>query len=939
MSPKKGKSRGYRHDNNQQIINTSVSGTKGMSSDDHLKLISQLESTLSTNKNRQLEQTSYDNKGALPEHTTRSKLCSHLCEVILNDPLLTSKQDLIHRLWRGCFYPQISSFRSRCAKERTRHRKTGVVSETLKTTEKSLNSFLNEATQLYTYLATRYEAMLKEVNNKGEGIIPNFHKLLIHLGDLQRYGNDTSKAESYYVKASILAPGRGNPYNQLAVVSQQSSPQVLPKICISLYWYVRALLATFEAFDTSRSNMARLFENNKLWLKKNRPLTPPEYNLTDKNTNCELTHSNRSLCSRLFLSEFVSMHYLFFASEQNVEVIITSSDSIVSKFSKMLPQQVLGEALVMKMIVINAFSFSTAQKQRYALSFSMSFITALIKQILVNLKSSVEQKSLSSAKDDTKKKNDVINIKMLSPLLLFCEWLATIDQELLTEIEKQDSFHQNALILFWKSIADLSNHLQNIDFSTDHAASPNYVLKEHDQLRGYLPFISMIDHTPRSSYFSEGADNSLDGYLSMSDAIFSLERYKANSNSAITSDSSKCEIETKVRVQRYFSFVKKYTLVSTKTSEEKNIQFIFYDENSKKYIDLDTRRKTNSTYMDISKMLNNNTELHGNEDENDDEESDVIVYSGTESLDPQYKSKLDCGDVHYIHQDKIPKVNNLSYEAMTTHASQSSVFRENETSLAGPTAARVQFLQNATDKFIGIDAIQKHAELKRETKKTIPSSGLSLNSEFSKNSNCAKSLHITSYIKPINPPPGFNQVQEKINHECLMKNDEKNGNLLPPSNIFDSMESNSENHKSTTPRLPPPPPGFSRLTPISQISFNANKEQNFGGFIHDHFGNQSLLFTPTNTLIASQMDMKQNGSINMESRNLQRTSNPFVTPFEKKSKLIGSFPEYDNQSQPHENSYSKFDNLNATKENATNNSFISPSPQYSSSVPSWNPFL
>jgi hypothetical protein len=42
------------------------------------------------------------------------------------------------------------------------------------------------------------------------------YRILIHQGDLYRYDGDFTMAESSYSKASKLAPGKGNPYNQLA---------------------------------------------------------------------------------------------------------------------------------------------------------------------------------------------------------------------------------------------------------------------------------------------------------------------------------------------------------------------------------------------------------------------------------------------------------------------------------------------------------------------------------------------------------------------------------------------------------------------------------------------------------------------------------------------------------------------------------------------------
>lgn len=101
-------------------------------------------------------------------------------------------------------------------------------------------------------------------------LVPILYKSLLFLGDLQRYAMEHEEATECYAKASRLAPGRGNPYNQLAVVAQVSeqSLQAHPLTAVALYWYCRSLLAD-EAFETSQSNMERLFVMNQKWVAEN----------------------------------------------------------------------------------------------------------------------------------------------------------------------------------------------------------------------------------------------------------------------------------------------------------------------------------------------------------------------------------------------------------------------------------------------------------------------------------------------------------------------------------------------------------------------------------------------------------------------------------------------------------------------------------------------
>ena len=179
-------------------------------------------------------------------------------------------------------------------------------------------------------------------SNVPAALVPILYKLLLFLGDLQRYAMEHEEATECYTKASRLAPGRGNPYNQLAVVAQVSEQnlQAHPLTAVALYWYCRSLLAD-EAFETSESNMERLFVMNQKWVAENiaagtelvsvdtisaggnddaSEMTEAastshmsrgsrSSNNRNRKAQLEANRAAKSAMSRKFLAQFVDVHY------------------------------------------------------------------------------------------------------------------------------------------------------------------------------------------------------------------------------------------------------------------------------------------------------------------------------------------------------------------------------------------------------------------------------------------------------------------------------------------------------------------------------------------------------------------------------------------------------------------------------------------------------
>ena len=464
-----------------------------LSVEDKLRLASEVESRLA--------EESDEERGS----KLRIQLCQYLSDIILTDPVVAIREESVNRLWRVCFYARINKLRVRINREA---KKKG---ENKAALEDSLKRFLEEAIVLYEFMVKKLEESVSGMSETdGHSTVACIYRLLIHLGDLYRYQRSDSKAEGCYMRASRLSPGRGNSYNQLAVVAQQASFEGgHPKTCLALYWYARSLMASVDPFEISRSNLTRLFYFNRTWLKNNPPPTA-----ISSTTNKRILTNHKSFVLRRFMAEFVDLQsfLLKMPDAPSTEKVVTHASSLFDNFQSLLQDQSFGDSLLAKMAVILMFVvvyIKTPEDDDYPqlpLSCALRFGHTIA--------SYLKSQSLSSS------------LRALSPLLVFCLWLQNLPSNALPLKEDTDVVNSKD---FWTCIADLGNHLQ-ATFTTKQLANvPNDKhLPIENELRGFSPLLSKTEKVSHPS--------SLSGFLPLNDSIEILSQESRNNSNGSEHD-------------------------------------------------------------------------------------------------------------------------------------------------------------------------------------------------------------------------------------------------------------------------------------------------------------------------------------------------------------------------------------------------------------------
>ena len=75
---------------------------------------------------------------------------------------------------------------------------------------------------------------------------------IVHLGDVARYRNQTRQAETFYRHAISLAPGSGQPYNQIAILEASRGNKLS-----AVYFYVRAICLKYP-FPAASTNLSKM---------------------------------------------------------------------------------------------------------------------------------------------------------------------------------------------------------------------------------------------------------------------------------------------------------------------------------------------------------------------------------------------------------------------------------------------------------------------------------------------------------------------------------------------------------------------------------------------------------------------------------------------------------------------------------------------------------
>lgn len=475
------------------------------------------------------------------EEETRSnyriELCEIFSELILQNPSLSLKKDVYGRLWRGCFYARIGELRSRISKEKKRKNPTQ-----MEKLEGILKTFLKEGIALYKYLTEKYESMLVEDEDSTaqEGVVAGLHRLYIYLGDLYRYALSYQKAEGCYLQASRLAPSKGNPYNQLAVVAQLKDANA-PLFLIALYYYARSLLATHDPFPTSRSNLERLLQSNRDWLQNTSEQALLESQTKTYAQKVEKARVQKSVASRLFLARLVDVHYDFFrdvsfTERQEAEGEMVEKMTIVlTKLDTLLKDWAFGDALLMKMVSIHAFSVETTKSKTLARALLLRFGASLAERLQLSLKKALE-------------KQQAMSLRLLTPLLLLSEYVSTWSAvELSPEnalstaarefcVEAQEQYFAR-LALVATQLLPLRNSLglDEMEFTS--------IPSEYQGLEGFKPFATMLSR-------SDNEEEQV--YLSSQEAARVLELSSTPANSQSQSVSFE---ENACKLKRFFTVV------------------------------------------------------------------------------------------------------------------------------------------------------------------------------------------------------------------------------------------------------------------------------------------------------------------------------------------------------------------------------------------------
>ncbi|XP_048395208.1 nonsense-mediated mRNA decay factor SMG7 isoform X3 [Stegostoma tigrinum] len=423
--------------------------------------------------------------------TSRQALQDLYQKMLVTDLEYALDKKVEQDLWNHAFKNQITTLQGQ-AKNRANPNRSEV--------QANLSLFLEAASGFYTQLlqelCTVFNVDLPcRVKSSQLGIISNkqcstsgivkpqpsscsyiCQHCLVHLGDIARYRNQTSQAESYYRHAAQLVPSNGQPYNQLAILASSKGDHLT-----TIFYYCRSIAVKFP-FPAASTNLQKALSKAL----ESRDDMKTKWNVSD------------------FIKTFIKFHgHVYLA--KSLEKLCTLREKLEDQFKRLLPQKAFSSQQLVHLTVINLFElhhlrdFSTdSDDHSYSqeellcwtqlLGLFMSFLGVMCKCALQdeNLKETLGECPLPAVKvslDWLKLRPNVFQESPLEERQYIWPWIVSLLNSFHPQENDLSGFNATPLPEEFElqGFLALRPSLRNLDFSSGHQGI--VADKEGQQLR------------------------------------------------------------------------------------------------------------------------------------------------------------------------------------------------------------------------------------------------------------------------------------------------------------------------------------------------------------------------------------------------------------------------------------------------------------------------
>ncbi|XP_019730626.1 nonsense-mediated mRNA decay factor SMG7 isoform X3 [Hippocampus comes] len=313
--------------------------------------------------------------------TSRQALQDLYQKMLVTDLEYALDKKVEQDLWNHAFKNQITTLQSQ-AKNRANPNRSEV--------QANLSLFLEAASGFYTQLlqelcsvfnvdlpcrvkSSRLGIISNGPNSGGGGIVtpqPSScsyicQHCLVHLGDIARYRNQTSQAESYYRHAAQLVPSNGQPYNQLAILASSKGDHLT-----TIFYYCRSIAVKFP-FPAASTNLQKALSKAL----ESREDSRGKWSVSD------------------FVKAFIKFHGHVYLSK-GVEQLDALRERLEEQFHRLIHQKAFSSQQLVHMTVINLFELHhlreiAADGQQTVswfqlLGLFMSFLGLMCSRVLLN---------------------------------------------------------------------------------------------------------------------------------------------------------------------------------------------------------------------------------------------------------------------------------------------------------------------------------------------------------------------------------------------------------------------------------------------------------------------------------------------------------------------------------------------------------------------------